>query len=57
MMTNAANATLLGNTAPIWVSLAAVSLLNEPISWAQVAGGALVLAGNWFVNRPREAKP
>ena len=44
--------TLLGQ--PMLTALLAVPLLNEPISWAQVAGGVLVLAGIWFVNRPRE---
>ena len=34
----------------------AVPLLGEGISWVQVAGGVLVLAGIWFVNRPRAAQ-
>ena len=46
--------TLLGQ--PMLTALLAVPLLNESISWAQVAGGVLVLAGIWFVNRPREVK-
>src|SRR5258708_7450830 len=46
--------TLLGQ--PVLTALLAVPLLNESISWAQVAGGALVLAGIWFVNRPRTGK-
>ena len=43
--------TLLGQ--PVLTALLAVPLLNESIGWAQVAGGALVLAGIWFINRPR----
>lgn len=46
--------TLLGQ--PVLTALLAVPLLNESIAWAQVAGGLLVLAGVWFVNRPREAQ-
>jgi len=44
--------TLLGQ--PVVTALLAVPLLNESISWVQLAGGVLVLAGIWFVNRPRE---
>jgi drug/metabolite transporter (DMT)-like permease len=47
--------TLLGQ--PVLTAVLAVPLLNEAISWPQVAGGALVLAGIWFVNRPRETEP
>ena len=43
--------TLVGQ--PVLTAVLAVPLLNELISWTQVAGGALVLAGIWFVNRPR----
>jgi len=43
--------TLLGQ--PVVTALLAVPLLNESISWVQLAGGGLVLAGIWFVNRPR----
>jgi drug/metabolite transporter (DMT)-like permease len=46
--------TLLGQ--PVLTALLAVPLLGEPIGWAQVAGGALVLAGIYFVNRPRQGK-
>jgi drug/metabolite transporter (DMT)-like permease len=44
--------TLLGQ--PVLTALLAVPLLGEPITWAQVAGGTLVLAGIWVVNRPRQ---
>ena len=47
--------TLLGQ--PVLTALLAVPLLGEPISWAQVAGGTLVLASIWVVNRPRDTKP
>lgn len=47
--------TLLGQ--PVLTALLAVPLLGEPITWTQVAGGALVLAGIWVVNRPRKAQP
>ena len=43
--------TLLGQ--PVLTALLAVPLLNESIGWAQVTGRALVLAGIWFINRPR----
>ncbi len=46
--------TLLGQ--PVLSALLAVPLLNESIGWAQVAGGVLVLAGIWLINRPREAQ-
>jgi drug/metabolite transporter (DMT)-like permease len=46
--------TLLGQ--PVLTALLAVPLLHESITWAQVAGGLLVLAGIWFVNRPRESR-
>jgi drug/metabolite transporter (DMT)-like permease len=47
--------TLLGQ--PVLTAVLAVPLLNEPITWAQVAGGALVLAGIWVVNRTRAKEP
>ncbi len=39
---------------PVITAVLAVPLLGETIGWAQVAGGLLVLAGIWFVNRPRD---
>ncbi len=44
-LTSAANATLLGNTAPIWVGLGAWLLLNEKLSPAFWPGLAVALIG------------
>lgn len=44
-LTSAANATLLGNTAPIWVGLGAWLLLNERLSPAFWPGLAVALVG------------
>ncbi len=54
LMTSAANATFLGNTAPLWVGLAAWLLLKEPLKrgyWLGLAvalGGAFVLVASDF---------
>ena len=45
LITNAANATLMGNTAPIWVSLGALILFRERLGWAFWGGLALALLG------------
>jgi drug/metabolite transporter (DMT)-like permease len=58
LMTSAANATLLGNTAPIWVCLAALVLFKEKLGrvfWAGLALamlGAVVILGSDFVAHP-----
>src|SRR5262249_42987828 len=44
-LTSAANAALLGNTAPIWVSLAALVLFKEKLGRVFWAGLALAMAG------------
>jgi drug/metabolite transporter (DMT)-like permease len=41
--------TLLGQ--PALTALLAVPLLGEPLTWWQVVGGVLVLAGIWTVHR------
>ncbi len=46
--------TLLGQ--PILTALLAVPLLGQPITWTQIAGGALVIAGIWIVNRYADAE-
>jgi drug/metabolite transporter (DMT)-like permease len=57
-MTNVANATLLGNTAPVWVSLGALLLFKEklgPVFWASLGLamlGAVVILGGDFVAHP-----
>jgi drug/metabolite transporter (DMT)-like permease len=56
--TTAANATLLGNTAPLWVALAAWLLLGERLSgrfWVGLVftlGGAATVLGSDFVRHP-----
>jgi drug/metabolite transporter (DMT)-like permease len=58
LITNAANATLLGNTAPIWVSLGALILFRERLGWAFWSGlalamlGAVVILGGDFLRHP-----
>ncbi len=44
-LTSAANATLLDNTAPIWVGLGALLIFREPLGWRYWVGLALALAG------------
>jgi drug/metabolite transporter (DMT)-like permease len=45
LLTNAANATLLANTSPVWVGLGALVLFRERLGWAFWAGLALALTG------------
>jgi len=47
------SATLLGQ--PVMTALLAVVFLGEPLSWVQVGGGALVLAGIWVVHQNKKA--
>ncbi|MCC6188410.1 MAG: DMT family transporter [Anaerolineales bacterium] len=59
LITNAANATLLANTAPLWVGLAARQLFKEklrPVFWAGLLlamVGAVVILGSDFLIHPR----
>jgi drug/metabolite transporter (DMT)-like permease len=59
LITNAANATLLGNTAPLWVGLGALLLFRErlqPVFWAGLLLamlGAAIILGNDFFTHPR----
>jgi drug/metabolite transporter (DMT)-like permease len=57
LITNAANATLLGNTAPVWVSLGALILFKEKLGrvfWAGLAlamlGAVVILGGDFLVH-------
>ena len=58
LITNAANATLLGNTAPVWVSLGALVLFKEKLGkvfWAGLVlamAGAVVILGGDFLAHP-----
>ncbi len=58
LYTSAANATLLGNTAPLWVALFAWLALHERLKgwfWAGLAltlGGALIVLGHDFFYQP-----
>jgi len=58
LITNAANATLFGNTSPFWVSLGALILFKEelrPRFWAGLALamlGAVVILGGDFLTHP-----
>jgi len=59
LITNAANATLFGNTAPLWVGLGALLVFKEklrPALWAgmllAMCGAALILGGD-FLTHPR----
>ncbi len=58
LYTSAANATLLGNTAPLWVALAAWYLLRERLKrpfWIGLAftlGGAAIVLGRDFFHDP-----
>lgn len=58
LITNAANATLLGNTSPLWVSLGAVLLFKEklrPIFWLGLLitlMGSFVILGSDFIQHP-----
>jgi|YNPNPStandDraft_1061719.scaffolds.fasta_scaffold15477_3 drug/metabolite transporter (DMT)-like permease len=45
LLTSAATATLLDNTAPIWVGLGAMAFFRERLSWRYWAGLGLALAG------------
>lgn len=57
--TTAANATLLGNTAPLWVALGTWLILKKPLSGAFWRGlgitliGALLIMGTDFILHPR----
>jgi drug/metabolite transporter (DMT)-like permease len=42
---------------PVITALASVPLLGEALSWAQIAGGVLVLAGIYLANRRPAAPP
>jgi drug/metabolite transporter (DMT)-like permease len=59
LITNAANATLFGNTAPLWVGLGALLLFKEklrPVFWAGMLLamiGAAVILGSDFLTHPR----
>jgi drug/metabolite transporter (DMT)-like permease len=57
LITNAANATLFGNTSPFWVSLGAMLLFKEklsPVFWAGLAlamtGAAIILGGDFLTH-------
>jgi drug/metabolite transporter (DMT)-like permease len=56
--TSAANATLLGNTAPLWVALFAWLVFREKLKglfWAGLAfalGGAVIVLGSDFIRHP-----
>jgi drug/metabolite transporter (DMT)-like permease len=57
LITNAANATLFGNTAPLWVGLGALLLFHErlgPYFWAGLAlallGAAVILGGDFLTH-------
>jgi drug/metabolite transporter (DMT)-like permease len=56
--TSAANATLLGNTAPLWVALAAWLLFKERTKWlfwlglSLAMGGAVAVLSNDFLQHP-----
>lgn len=58
LLTNAANATLFGNTAPLWVGLGALLLFKErlrPLFWAGLLlalAGAAVILGQDFLKHP-----
>jgi drug/metabolite transporter (DMT)-like permease len=58
LLTNAANATLFGNTAPLWVGLGAMLFFKErlrPLFWAGLLlalAGAAVILGQDFVAHP-----
>ena len=58
LYTTAANAALLGNTAPLWVALAAWLIFRERLKglfWVGLAftlGGALIVLGHDFLTRP-----
>lgn len=58
LLTNAANATLFGNTAPLWVGLGAMLLFKEklrPMFWAGLLlalAGAAVILGRDFIAHP-----
>jgi len=43
--------TMLGQ--PVMTAIFAVIMLNEKLSWFQIGGGVLVLAGIWLVNQKR----
>ena len=45
-------ATALYNMLPVYGSLLGVGLLGEPFAWAQLLGGALVIAGSLFAIWP-----
>ncbi len=57
LITNAANATLMGNTSPFWVSLGALFLFKEklrPAFWAGLAlamlGAFVILGGDYLIH-------
>ncbi len=53
----AARVSLLASTDPLWAVLFATAFLGEVLSWAQVLGGGLILAGAAFAQRRSGALP
>ena len=51
----AARTVLIGTLGPILTIFFGWLLLSEPVSFAQLAGAALVLAGVWLVSRRKSA--
>jgi drug/metabolite transporter (DMT)-like permease len=48
----AGQAAVFANLNPLVGLIAAAIVLGEPVAWAQLAGGALILIGVWLVTRP-----
>jgi drug/metabolite transporter (DMT)-like permease len=40
---------------PLIAMVVAAIVLAEPVTWASVLGGAVILVGVWLVNRPNQS--